>query len=259
MRVVVCLKQVPDSAGIRVDSVSGAVVQAGVARILNPFDAYALEEGVRLREKLSGECLALTMGPPAAEEMLREAIALGADKVLLVTDPGMAKSDTLATARALAAAIRKAGEFHVILTGRSSMDGDTAQLGPQLAEVLGIPHVTGVAKIREINDRKVVVERLSDAGREVVEASLPAVLATVKEINEPRLPSLKSKMKAKKDPVTKWGLADIGLAADAAGANASVVKTAAPPKRTGGMKWENEDSKAAAKKLAGELKSRRLI
>ena len=140
MKIVVCVKQVPATGEQRLDPVTGTVIREGVASILNPFDAYALEEAVRLKERLGGEITVLSMGVPSAQETLRRALAVGADRAILLSGRAFAGADTLATARALALAIRKLGGADLVLCGRMATDGDTAQVGPMLAELLGIPH-----------------------------------------------------------------------------------------------------------------------
>ena len=162
MNIVVCIKQVPDSTNVRINPETNTLMREGVASIINPFDAYALEEGVRLKEKHGGKVTVISMGPPQVEAALREAISLGADETVLLSDRAFAGADTLATAYTLAAGIRKLGGADLILMGRQAIDGDTGQVGPGVAENLGLPHVTDVRKIESIDaegtiDRKSVV------------------------------------------------------------------------------------------------------
>ena len=164
MRVIVCIKQVPDTTNVRINPETNTLVREGVASIINPFDVYAIEEAVRLKEKYGGTVTVITMGPPQASEALREAIGLGADNAYLVSDRAFAGADTLATAFALACAIRHLGGADVIFMGRQAIDGDTGQVGPGVAENLDISHVTDIRKIEEIADGRIVVERLLEDG-----------------------------------------------------------------------------------------------
>ncbi|MCX7032311.1 MAG: electron transfer flavoprotein subunit beta/FixA family protein, partial [Spirochaetes bacterium] len=180
MKIVVCIKQVPDTTNVRINPETNTLVREGVASIINPFDVYAIEEALRLKEKHGGSTAVLTMGPPQAVEALREAISLGIDEAYLVSDKAFAGSDTLATAYALSFAIRKIGGADVILMGRQAIDGDTGQVGPGVAENLGLPHVTDIRKIEEIADGRIVVERLLEEGYARIAARLPIVLTVVK-------------------------------------------------------------------------------
>ena len=198
MNIVVCIKQVPDAKDVRLDPKTNTLAREGVQSIINPYDRHALEEAVRLKEKYSGTVTVLTMGPPQAEEILREAIACGADDAVLVSDRAFAGSDTWATTYTLEKAIAKVGNPDLILCGKQAIDGDTAQVGPGLAVRIGIPYVTCIRKISEYSDDTFVVERMMDDGYDELEVKKPVLFTVVKEINEPRFPSLKGKMKAKK-------------------------------------------------------------
>jgi len=198
MKIFVCVKQVPDAKDVRLDPVTNTLAREGVESIMNPYDQHALEEAVRLKEVHGGEVVAITMGPPQAEEILRLAISCGADHGVLVSDRAFAGADTWATAYTLEKAIRHLGGGDLILCGKQAIDGDTAQVGPGLALRMAIPFVTCVQKVRSSSAQAIVVERMMDDGYDVVEAPLPALLTVVKDINEPRVPSLKGKMKAKK-------------------------------------------------------------
>ena len=218
---------------------------------------------MRLKEKLSGKVTVITMGPPQAESALREAISLGCDEAILISDRAFAGSDTWATSYTLAMAIRKIKDFHIIICGKQASDGDTAQVGPGISTHLDIPQVTYVKKIEEIEIQSpgaVVqgpgqmgyarVERLMEEGYEVIETPLPCLLTVVKEINEPRMPSLKGKMKAKKAEVIKWAAKDINCDAKSIGLEGSptkVVKIFTPPPRKGGEILQGERSEVAAK------------
>jgi electron transfer flavoprotein beta subunit len=210
MKIIVCIKQVPDAKDVRLDPVTNTLAREGVQSIMNPYDQHALEEGVRLKEIHGGEVVVVTMGPPQAEEMLRQAISCGADRAVLVSDRAFAGADTWATSYTLEHALKKIGSFDLILCGKQAIDGDTAQVGPGLATRLNIPYMTCVQKIREGSETGLIVERMMDDGYDVVSVDYPALLTVVKDINEPRVPSLKGKMKAKKAEIIKLSAEDIG-------------------------------------------------
>lgn len=253
MKIIVCIKQVPDTTNVRINPETNTLVREGVQSIINPFDVYAIEEGVRLKEKHGGTLTVITMGPPQASEALRETIALGADNVYLVSDRAFAGADTLATAFALACTIRHLGGADVILMGRQAIDGDTGQVGPGVAENLDISHVTDIRKIEEIADGRIVVERLLEEGYARIAARMPVVLTVVKEINIPRLPSLKGKLAAKKAEVPVLTAADIGAEVERLGLNGSptqVMKIFTPPKPGGGKKFTGEPADTVGALLA---------
>ncbi len=197
MHIIVLVKQVPDTSEVRINRDTNTLIRDGVPSIINPYDMFAIEEALRLREKHGGKVTALTMGPPQAAEALKEAVAMGVDDVVLLSDRAFAGADTWATSYTLARGIRKLGDFDLVIAGKQAIDGDTAQVGPETADMLGIPFVAYIKKIENIEKGKMTAERMMDEGYDVVEASLPALITVVKEINQPRLPSLKGKMKAK--------------------------------------------------------------
>jgi len=208
MNIVVCIKQVPDTAEVRINPETGTLIREGVPSIINPFDLHAIEAGLFLKEKTGGKVTVLTMGPPQAATALREAIAMGADEGVLLSDRAFAGSDTWATSYTLSKAIAKLGA-DVILCGKQAIDGDTAQVGPETAEFLNIPHISYVRKIEDAANTSIRVQRLMDEGYDIVESTFPVLLTVVRELNEPRLPSLKGKMAAKKAVIQTWGHADI--------------------------------------------------
>jgi electron transfer flavoprotein alpha/beta subunit len=210
MHIIVLVKQVPDTAEVKINRETNTLIRDGVPSIINPYDRYALEEAVRLREKHGGKVTALTMGPPQAVEALKEAVSLGADDVVLLSDRAFAGADTWATSYALSMGIRKIGAFDLVIAGKQAIDGDTAQVGPETADMLGIPFVAYIRKIERVEGGSMVAERLMDEGYDVVETALPCLITVVKEINDPRMPSLKGKMKAKGLQVTPWTAKDIG-------------------------------------------------
>jgi electron transfer flavoprotein beta subunit len=236
MKIIVCVKQVPDAKDVRLDPETNTLAREGVESIMNPYDQHALEEAVRLREAHGGEVVVVTMGPPQAEEMLRLALSCGADEAVLVSDRAFAGADTWATSYTLKQAIKTLGDFDLILCGKQAIDGDTAQVGPGLAMRLDIPYITCVQKIRESGSAVLVVERMMDDGYDVVEIALPALLSVVKDINEPRVPSLKGKMRAKKAVIRTLNGADIDADSDCIGLPGSptqVVNVFPPPARGG--------------------------
>lgn len=210
MNIVVCIKQVPDAKDVRLDPKTNTLAREGVEAIMNPYDRHALEEAVTIRERLGGTVTVLTMGPPQAEAVLREAIACGADEGILVSDRSFAGADTWATSYTLAKAIETVGDVDLVLCGKQAIDGDTAQVGPGLACRLKLPYVTCVQKTRQVSDEAIEVERMMDDGFDVVRLPLPALLTVVKDINEPRVSSLKGKMRAKKAAIHRLSAADIG-------------------------------------------------
>jgi electron transfer flavoprotein beta subunit len=243
MNVIVCIKQVPDTTEVKIDPVSKNLVREGVKSIINPFDMYAIEEAVRLKEKHGGKAIVLTMGPPQAEAVLREAISLGCDEAVLVSDRAFAGSDTLATGYTLSKAIEKIKDYDVIICGKQAVDGDTAQVGPGIAATLDIPQITYVRKIEEIKDKTIKAERATEEGYEVVESSLPCLITVVKEINTPRLPSLKGKIKAKNATIQVWKAADIGAEENRVGLKGSptwVFSIFTPPPRPKGTIFDKE-------------------
>jgi electron transfer flavoprotein beta subunit len=208
VKIVVCVKQVPDTAEVRINPETNTLIRDGVQSIINPYDMHAIEAGLQIREKVGGTVTVVTMGPPQAEAALRETISMGVDDAVLLTDRAFAGSDTWATAYALSKAIEYLGA-DVILCGKQAIDGDTAQVGPEIAEFLDIPHVAYIRKIDDIQKDRIVVQRLMDDGFDVIESSLPVLLTVVRELNVPRMPSLKGKMAAKKAEIKKMSAADI--------------------------------------------------
>ena len=217
MNIIVCIKQVPGTTEIKIDPKTNTLVREGVKSIVNPFDTYALEEGVRLKERYGGKVTVITMGPPQAEEALRETISLGADEAILLSDRAFAGSDTWATSYVLSKAITKIANYDIVICGRQTLDGDTGQVGPELSEMLKIPFISYVSKVEEIKDKHIRVQRMIEEGHEVIETTLPAVITVVKEINVPRLPSLRGSMKAKTAKIPVWTAADIGAEPDKVG------------------------------------------
>lgn len=210
MKIAVCIKQVPATTEVKINPETNTLIREGIPNEINPFDLYAIEEALRVKERLGGgTVVAISMGPPQAMEALREAIAMGVDEAVLLSDRAFAGADTLATAYTLAKAIEKIGGVSLVLCGKQAVDGDTAQVGPEIAENLGWPHVTYIRKINEIGPAEIVVERMTDDGYERLAVSLPALLTVVKEINVPRLPGIKGQLRAKKAEIPVWTAADL--------------------------------------------------
>lgn len=258
MNIIVCIKQVPDTTQVKIDPEKNTLIREGVESIINPFDTYAIEEGVRLKEKFGGKVTVITMGPPQAQDALRETIALGCDDAILISDRAFAGSDTLATGYTLAAAIKKISDYDIILCGKQASDGDTAQVGPGIATQLDIPQVTYVKKIEKIENNILTAERMTEEGFEIVQTSLPCLITVVKEINEPRLPSLKGKMKAKKIEIPSWKAIDLDVDETQLGLTGSptwVSKIFTPPPRPKGEIFEG-DADEAVNKLVHFLKDR---
>ncbi|MDD2703594.1 MAG: electron transfer flavoprotein subunit beta/FixA family protein [Candidatus Omnitrophica bacterium] len=261
MNIIVCIKQVPETTEVRINPETNTLIREGVKSIINPFDMYAIEEGVRLKEKFGGKVVVITMGPPQAETALREAISMGADEGILVSDRAFAGSDTWATSYTLSCAIRKAGleqgGFDVVLCGKQASDGDTAQVGPGISTFLDIPQVTYVKKIEEIKEKNARVERMTEEGYDIIQVPLPVLLTVVKEINEPRLPSLKGMMRAKSAKLINWSGKDIQADPKNIGLNGSptkVVKIFTPSPRSGGQILKGETAEVVGK-LVSELRS----
>lgn len=261
MRVIVCIKQVPNTTNVQIDEKTGTLKREGVESIINPFDEYAIEEGVRLKERFGGKVTAITMGPPQAETALREAISRGIDEAVLVSDRAFAGADTLATSYTLAKAIHALGEFDLIICGKQATDGDTAQVGPGIAEKLNIPHVAYVKKIDSVENNLIKVERMMEDGYDIIEMPLPALITVVKEINTPRIPSIKGKFAAKKAVIPHWGVKELGADRSKIGLTGSptqVMKIFSPPPRPGGVKLEGTPD-VVAKNLVEKLKDLKAI
>lgn len=261
MKIIVCIKQVPESTSVKIDPDTYTLIRQGVKSIINPFDMNAIEAALQLKESQSGQVVVISMGPPQAEESLREAISLGADEAILLSDRTFAGADTLATSYTLSMGIKKIGKFDLIICGKQAIDGDTAQVGPELAEMLDIPQVCWVRKIVEIRNQTIVVERALEDGYEVVETQLPALLTVVKEINEPRLPSLRGKLNAKKKEIPIWGAQELGTSRDEvglAGSATQVIRTFTPPPRKDRKILQGE-VKDVIKELICELKQRKIV
>ncbi|MDL1978634.1 MAG: electron transfer flavoprotein subunit beta/FixA family protein [Deltaproteobacteria bacterium] len=261
MNILVCIKQVPYARDVRLDPETHTLVRDGVESIINPFDMYAIEEGLRLKESCGGKVTVMSMGPPQVEEALRDALSLGVDDAVLLSDRAFAGADTLATSYTLAMGAKKIGNFDLILCGKQTVDGDTGQVGPGLAVRLDIPFVAYVRKISSVADGKMRVERIMDDGYEVVDTDLPALLTLVKEINEPRVPSLKNKMRAKKQSITVWNAADIGADTRKLGlaGSATQVTQVFKPERESKLEWLEGSVEEQTDALVEHLRALKVI
>lgn len=231
MKIVITIKQVPETNNVKMDEETGTMVRDGIESIINPLDLYTIETGIQLKEKYGGSISVLTMGPPSAEKALREAIAMGCDQGILLTGKEFAGSDTWATSYALSQAVKKIDDFDLILAGERATDGDTGQVGPGIASFLDIPLATYTSKVGEVKNGEIVVERLIEEGYETLCLPLPALLTVVKEISYPRLPTLRGKQKARKIEIEKLAVADLKINAAELGINGSptrVVKISRP-------------------------------
>jgi electron transfer flavoprotein beta subunit len=264
MNIITLIKQVPDTAQLSSNVNGLQLMSAGGPRIVNPWDEYTLETGIQLQETYGGQVTILCLGKSESTEAIKRGLAMGADEAILITDPLLEDSDSLATARTLVAAIRKLGDFDIIIAGRSAIDGNMAATAVQVAALLDVPQLSYVAAIKALDPaaKTITVERLLEGGRETVSSSLPAVISVVKEINEPRYPSFMGIRKAAKKPIPEWGIAELGLAADQVGRAGSQVRwpeVKLPPTRDTKVEIIEGSPQEAAKKLADRLMAEKVI
>jgi len=255
LHIIVLAKQVPDIEKVKFLKDSNWVDRKSADAEINPFDLNAIEAAQQMKEKLGATVTVISMGPPSAEAVLREAIARDADRGILLSDGAFAGADTLATSYTLAAAIKKVGPFDLILCGEKTVDGDTGQIGPAVAERLGVSLLPFVSQITEVSDKKLTAVVETSAGSLNVESSFPLLLTGTKEINTPRLPTLKDKLRARKAEVEKWSAADLSDAdASKFGAKGSptwVESISVPPEKK--RKGEVLKGEEAAKQLVAAL------
>lgn len=223
MNIIVCLKQTPDTAKVKFNPETRTLLREGVENIMNPFDRQALETALELKDTHGGRVTVVSMGLPQAQDILKEAIAMGADEAALISDKALAGSDTLATGMALAAAIKKLGEFDLVLCGKQAVDGDTAQVGPEIAEHLGIPQITGALKL-DFDGEKFIAERENDYNSLTLACTAPLLVTVTKSAKEPRFASIKGKMKARKANIPTLTVADLGLKPEDVGLIGSPTK-----------------------------------
>jgi electron transfer flavoprotein beta subunit len=265
MRIVVPIKQVPETNAVKMDEETGTMIREGVEAIINPLDLYAIEIAIRLREAHGGEVVTLSMGPPKAVSALREAIAMGCDTAVLISGKAFAGSDTWATSYVLAAAIRTLGDYDMVICGERATDGDTGQVGPGIASWLNLPVATYIGKVEHIDGKSCRVHRLVEDGYEVLDCELPVVLTVVKEIADPRLPTLRGKQKAKRVEIPSLGPDDLDVTETNLGLNGSptrVVKIFRPKVARQCEKVAATDEQAAheaADRLVAFLRKKELI
>lgn len=261
MKILVCVKQVPDTNEVKIDPVKGTLIRDGVPSILNPDDANALEAALQIKDQNKDVTVTvLTMGPPQASYMLRECLAMGADEAYLLSDRAFGGADTCATSTTIAAGIQKVGNVDVVFAGRQAIDGDTAQVGPQVAERLGIPVVTYVEEI-ELGDGKVTVHRQMEDGYEVIEVRTPCLLTCVKELNEPRYMSIGKIVDAYKKEIPVWNHMDVELDPKDCGLNASptqVFRSFTPPAKGKGEMLSGSIDEMSTK-LVDKLKEKHYL
>lgn len=262
MNIIVLIKQVPDTTDVKIDPKTGNLIREGIPTIINPDDVHALEEALRLKEKSGGKITAVSMGPPQAIDALQEAISMGIDTGVLLTDEAFAGADTLATAYTLGKCIEKIGKYDLIICGHQAIDGDTAQVGPQVAEYLDIPQITYVRNIK-VNRKKLLAERMIEDGYEKIECNMPALITVIRELNKPRYPTIDKIMYACSEDadIKTWNAGDIGAVADKTGLTGSPtnVKHIFTPehKRKGEMLAGTPES--MAKELLDRLKGKNII
>jgi len=262
MDIIVLVKQVPNTAEVKIDQKTGTLLREGVESIINPDDLHALEAGIQLRERHGGIVTAVSMGPPQAMDAMREALGMGVDRAVLLSDRSFAGADTLATSYSLGKCIRKLGRFDLVIAGYQAIDGDTAQIGPQVAEYLDVPQIIRATKL-DINGDELTAERSAEDGIEVVRCKLPALVTVIRETNKPRYPFVPRLMAAfdKDAPILVWGPKDIGAEDARIGLKGSPTQV----QRTFTPKFEKKVEKLSgqpaevAKALVERLRQRRLL
>jgi electron transfer flavoprotein beta subunit len=265
LKIIVCAKQVPDTNEIKIDPIKKTLIREGVPSILNHDDANALEEALRIKDIYPDTHITVvTMGPPQAKSMLRECIAMGADEGILASDRALGGSDTWATSNALAAAVNKLGHYDIIFAGRQAIDGDTAQVGPQMAEKLDIPQVTYVKEFEiDKNMKDITVKRALEDGYEVIKLKTPCMLTAIKELNTPRYMSISGISFACKKEIPTWSAKDLEVNVDKdVGLEASptnVFRSFTPSPKGKGIMIQADSDKEIVRKLLAKLKSKHLI
>ncbi len=266
MRIIVCAKQVPDTSEVKIDPVKKTIIREGVPSILNPDDANALEEALKIKDQYPDTKISVvTMGPPQAKDMLIECIAMGADEGVLLSDRAVGGSDTWATSNALAAAIKKMGHYDLIFAGRQAIDGDTAQVGPQIAEKLGLPQVTYVMEFSiDPNMKDIAVKRQLEDGYEDIRIQTPCMLTAIKELNAPRYMSINGIVHAcsAEADIKVWNAKDVEVDLSTVGLDASptnVYRSFTPAPKPPGIRLDADGEKELAKLLLLKLKEKHAI
>jgi electron transfer flavoprotein beta subunit len=263
MKIIVLVKQVPDTTEVKLDPKTGNLIREGIESIINPDDRHALEAAIGLKEKFGGKVTVFSMGPPQAIDALSEAMGMGADEGILLTDRAFAGADTWATSSTLGKALETVGKFDLVICGRQAIDGDTAQIGPQVAEYFGVPQVSYVMDIESLGKKSMVVKRRLEDGYERIEFPLPALLTVIGEMNTPRYPRVDRLIDACKEkaPIKTWNAADIGVRTRDVGLEGSlthVIKTFAPKLQRQTEMIQGE-AKNAVNTLVGKLKEKKLL
>ena len=262
LNILVCVKQVPDTTNIKIDPVTNTLIRTGVPSIVNPFDAYALETAVGLKEKHGGTVTVVSMGPPQAKEALKECLSKGADKAYLMTDRAVGGSDTLATSYILSCVVRRLGPFDIVFCGKQAIDGDTGQVGPEMAQHLGIPQITYATAV-DVKDGTLQVRREIDDGWEIIGTTMPAVITVNKTEKEPRMATLMSKIAAGRAEIGELHCADIAdMDMERVGLKGSPTKvnrTFVPDRSKHGVKIAGKSAEDSAKELVGLLGDKHLI
>jgi electron transfer flavoprotein beta subunit len=259
MNIVVCLKQVPDTNEVRIDPKTGTLIREGVPSIINPDDKNALEEALALKELHGAKVTVLSMGPPQAEKALREALAMGADEAILLTDRAFAGADTLATSRALACALEKI-PYDIVFAGRQAIDGDTAQVGPEIAEHLDLPQITYVEKVT-VEGKELKVKRALEDGYEIIRVKMPVLLTAIKELNQPRYMDIRCIFEATKKNIAIWSTKDIVVDKALLGLSGSPtkVKKSSTKEAKGKGELVNKPAREAAEYAVLKLKENHFI
>ncbi|SDY81103.1 electron transfer flavoprotein subunit beta/FixA family protein [Tindallia californiensis] len=258
MKIVVCIKQVPSTNKVQLHPETNTIIRDGRKSVTNPFDTYAIEEAIRIKEKTGGKTIAISMGIPETEKLLKDAMGRGIDQAILLSDKAFAGSDTLATSYTLSLGIRELMPVDLILCGKMAVDGDTAQIGPELAEQLGIPHVTDVIEILEMKQSYLICKREIDNGYQLLKVKLPALLTVLKDINMPRMPSIEGVLQSETIEVIRKDARDLEAKTSKLGLSGSptqVVKTFVPERDSKAIEISGniEEKAAKVKNIIGEV------
>ena len=259
MNIVVCIKQVPDTTEVKLDPKTGTLIREGVPSIINPDDKAGLEAALRLKDQYGAKVTVVSMGPAQADTALKEAVAMGADEAILLSDRAFGGSDTWATSTVIASALKKL-DYDLIVTGRQAIDGDTAQVGPQIAEKLGIPQITYVQNFK-IEGDKVICERALEDGYQVIETTMPCLLTAIKDLNEPRYPSVGGIFDAYEKEIKVWSVNEVPIDTTKAGLKGSptnVFRTFTPEPKGAGVMLEGAD-KETVKDLIARLQAKHIL
>ena len=259
MNIVVCLKQVPDTTAVKIDPKTGTLIRDGVPSIINPEDKNALEAALTIKDEFGGKITIVSMGPPQAKEALREALCMGADEAILITDRAFAGADTLATSKTIAGALKKL-DYDIVFAGRQAIDGDTAQVGPEIAEHLNIPQITYVQDVK-IEEDGLLVNRALEDGYELIKVQTPVLLTAIKELNEPRYMNVGYIFDTANKEIQIWSADDIEVNKEELGLKGSPtkVKKTMTKETKGAGELIKETPQEAVKYVLGKLKEKHYI